>query len=320
VGPPFLIGDSCLIIKGETLNFIETLKRGLNEIRSRNPDFKSVLREITGGERFHHIPKEVLDLKKGTYLFLPGSPQRAKDIAENCFDEFEEVEANGRAFSLYQGTINDKPVASMTSHMGFGSLEIAALELISSEIVNTIIRVGTCGALAEFSSAGERIQAGDLLVGEYASFAPLVALSLLKIPWYTAHPNPELLEAMVRAGERTQQDYKYDIGVHCGGIYSKGNLYRDEFLIGTGISNAYHILVKAIKSREHLGTEMEAALLGMIAEECTQKGVPVRAGTICQFVGEIRDGQEAGFANEKVGRIEKNKQAMYSMIRNVVSE
>ncbi|MBU0459494.1 MAG: hypothetical protein KKH52_01570 [Nanoarchaeota archaeon] len=299
--------------------FTTSLKRNLKDLKERKDFPKALASKTSLNGKLHHLPAEIKNLPKNTYLFMSGPPGRAKNIAENCFDNFEEVTENYRAFHLYSGTISGIPVASMASQMGFGSLEIAVQELAASGNLGALIRVGSCGALAEHSNK-DRIQAGDLLIGEYSSFAPLTALSLLKVPWHNSRPDPTILKAMKRSRGKTEDAHFEDhIRTHCGGIYSKGNLYRDELFFGSFSSNFYHTLVKSVKSATgHLGSEMEAAMLELIAEENTQKGVPLRVGTFCLFVGEIRHGQEVPYVNKE--KLERGQKAVYSMVVNITKE
>ncbi len=113
---------------GETMGrFFDALARNRAHIEEMARDPVAYLQKIaeTDGEP-NHIPPQIRELPQGTVLFLPGSPGRAKDIADYVFDERTATHPNNRAFDLYAGTVcsDDKqvPVASMTSHMGFPSL------------------------------------------------------------------------------------------------------------------------------------------------------------------------------------------------------
>ena len=79
-------------------------------------------------------------------VLLPGDPLRAKWIAENYLEDakcYSEV----RNMFGFTGVYNGVPVSVQGSGMGMPSASIYAHELINEYGVNTLIRVGTCGAL-----------------------------------------------------------------------------------------------------------------------------------------------------------------------------
>ena len=77
---------------------------------------------------------------------MPGDPLRAKWIAETFLQDarcYSEV----RGMLGFTGTWQGQPVSVQGSGMGQPSLAIYANELFSDYAVQTIIRVGSCGAL-----------------------------------------------------------------------------------------------------------------------------------------------------------------------------
>jgi purine-nucleoside phosphorylase len=79
---------------------------------------------------------------------MPGDPLRAKWIAESYLDDarcYNQV----RGMLGYTGTWQGRPVSVQGSGMGQPSIAIYAHELFSEYAVESIIRVGSCGALAE---------------------------------------------------------------------------------------------------------------------------------------------------------------------------
>ena len=90
-----------------------------------------------------HINASCGDIAKR--ILLPGDPLRAKYIAEKFFDDavlFNEV----RGMLGYTGTYKGHRISVMGTGMGIPSISIYVEELISQFGVNTLIRVGTCGA------------------------------------------------------------------------------------------------------------------------------------------------------------------------------
>ncbi len=78
-------------------------------------------------------------------VLLAGDPLRAKYIAENFLQDALLVSQTRNAF-YYTGTYKDKTVTVGASGMGCPSIGIYSYELFTEYEVDTIIRIGTCGA------------------------------------------------------------------------------------------------------------------------------------------------------------------------------
>jgi purine-nucleoside phosphorylase len=78
---------------------------------------------------------------------MPGDPLRARWIAEN-FLEGAECYSQVRGMFGFTGTYRGERVSVQGSGMGLPSLSIYAHELFSEYDVQTIVRVGSCGALS----------------------------------------------------------------------------------------------------------------------------------------------------------------------------
>jgi purine-nucleoside phosphorylase len=81
-------------------------------------------------------------------VLLPGDPLRAEWIAESYLDD---AECYNRVRSMlgFTGTYRGETVSVQGSGMGQPSLAIYATELFSEYGVQQLVRVGSCGALAE---------------------------------------------------------------------------------------------------------------------------------------------------------------------------
>jgi purine-nucleoside phosphorylase len=80
-------------------------------------------------------------------ILLPGDPLRAKYIAENLLEKsvcYNEI----RGMLGYTGYYKGNKVSVQGTGMGIPSLSIYVNELIREYHVKTLIRVGTCGAMA----------------------------------------------------------------------------------------------------------------------------------------------------------------------------
>lgn len=78
-------------------------------------------------------------------VIMPGDPLRAKYIAENFLKDAKLVNSI-RGMYAYTGMYKDKKVTVMAHGMGMASMGIYCYELYKFYDVDTIIRVGSCGA------------------------------------------------------------------------------------------------------------------------------------------------------------------------------
>ncbi len=94
-------------------------------------------------------------------VLMPGDPLRARWIAETFLDEaqcYTEV----RGMYGFTGTWHGRPVSVQGSGMGQPSLAIYATELFGEYDVQSVVRVGTCGAL------NERLKVRDVVIASGA--------------------------------------------------------------------------------------------------------------------------------------------------------
>lgn len=78
-------------------------------------------------------------------VLMPGDPLRAKFIAEKYFQDIQLV-SQTRNVLYYTGTYQGKKITVGASGMGCPSIGIYSYELYTEYEVDTIIRIGTCGA------------------------------------------------------------------------------------------------------------------------------------------------------------------------------
>jgi purine-nucleoside phosphorylase len=160
------------------------------------------------------------------YVLMPGDPLRAKWIAETFLEDarcYSEV----RAMYGFTGSYKGKPVSVQGSGMGLPSLSIYVNELFTEYDVHSIVRVGSCGAIAP------SLQLRDLVIASGActdsamnrirfeglDYAPVADYSLLRAAVDAAaalpvtakvglvfssdsfyHPRPELTRRMSQYG------------------------------------------------------------------------------------------------------------------------
>ena len=81
-------------------------------------------------------------------VLMPGDPLRAKFIAEHFLTDARLVN-NVRGIQGYTGTYNGTPVSVMASGMGMPSIGIYSYELYNFYGVESIIRIGSAGGIAD---------------------------------------------------------------------------------------------------------------------------------------------------------------------------
>ena len=78
-------------------------------------------------------------------VLMPGDPLRAKHIAENNFDDLELVSST-RNIYFFTGNYKGTRITIGASGMGCPSIGIYSYELYNEYGVDSIMRIGTCGA------------------------------------------------------------------------------------------------------------------------------------------------------------------------------
>lgn len=146
-------------------------------------------------------------------VLMPGDPLRAKFIADNFLEDAVLVN-NVRGVQGYTGYYKGKRVSVMASGMGQPSIGIYSYELYHFFDVETIIRVGSCGAFSPELHARDIILAqGACTNGNYASqynlpgtFAPIADFELLS----RAAKECEAAGVNYRVGNILSSDMFYD--------------------------------------------------------------------------------------------------------------
>ena len=129
-------------------------------------------------------------------VLMPGDPLRAKYIAENFLDDAKCVTRVRNMFG-YTGTYKGKPVSVMGSGMGVPSISIYATELYKDYSVESIIRIGSCGAVRD------DIKVRDIIIGMAASTDSNVNRSRLNGYDFAATADFDLLHKVVKTAEKT---------------------------------------------------------------------------------------------------------------------
>lgn len=148
-------------------------------------------------------------------VLMPGDPLRAKYIAENFLTDPVLVN-NVRGVQGYTGTFAGTPVTVMASGMGIPAIGIYSYELYNDYDVESIIRIGSAGALSDDLKLRD-IVAG-MSAGTDSNFSKKFGIPGTLAP--TA--DFTLLRAAVDCAEER------GLNIRVGSILSSDNFYNDD--------------------------------------------------------------------------------------------
>lgn len=205
-------------------------------------------------------------------VLLPGDPLRARWIADTFLDDarcYSEV----RGMYGFTGTWRGQPVSVQGTGMGQPSLAIYANELMREYDAQTLIRVGSCGALTE------KLAVRDIVLASGAC----TDSSMNRIRFHGLAYAPVADFGLLRAAYDVAQGLPLDHEVHVGLIFSSDSFYspRPEL---TGAMVEYGVLA----------VEMEAAALYTLAAQHGR-----RALCVCTVSDHIVTGEETTSAERE---------------------
>ncbi|GAA4692742.1 purine-nucleoside phosphorylase [Nocardioides conyzicola] len=159
-----------------------------------------------------HIGAQAGDI--APLVLMPGDPLRAKWIAETFLEDarcYTEV----RGMYGFTGTWQGQRVSVQGSGMGQPSLAIYAHELMAEYDVQSIIRVGSCGAMTE------RVAVRDIVIASGAC----TDSSMNRIRFEGLDYAPVADFGLLRAAYDAATAQDLDEAVHVGLIYSSDSFY-----------------------------------------------------------------------------------------------
>ena len=161
----------------------------------------------------HHIGAQYGEIAET--VIMAGDPLRAKLMAEKFLDDAVQFN-NVRGMLGFTGTYKGKRISVMGHGMGMPSIGIYTYELFNFYDVETIIRVGSCGARQNYVQLGDIVIAlGSCTESNYAdqfnlqgNFAPIA-------DFYLARKAVDACETF---------GYRY----HVGNVYSADVFYSED--------------------------------------------------------------------------------------------
>jgi purine-nucleoside phosphorylase len=198
-------------------------------------------------------------------VLLPGDPLRARWIAET-FLEDTRCYTQVRGMYGYTGTWNGHRVSVQGSGMGQPSASIYVNELCTEYDVQTIIRVGSCGALTE------RVGVRDLVLASGAC----TDSSMNSIRFEGLDYAPVADFGLLRAAHDLAEAHAGGAGVHVGLVFSSDSFYP-----------ARPELAARMVEYGVLAVEMEASALYTLAAKHGR-----RALAVCTVSDHVVTGEE----------------------------
>jgi len=184
-------------------------------------------------------------------VLMPGDPYRARWVAETFLTDpvcVNEV----RGMLGYSGTWNGHRVTVHGSGMGMPSLSIYANELMTEYGAQTLIRIGSCGAMQT------DVKVRDIVVAMTATTLSTPSRGIMRELNFAPCADWSLLRAAVTAAEAT------GTATHVGGIYSSDVFYDER-----------PDLTEQMTRHGILAVEMEAAELYTLAARHGRRALAV---------------------------------------------
>ena len=147
-------------------------------------------------------------------VLFPGDPLRAKWIAETFLEDavcYSEV----RGMLGFTGTWNGHRVSVQGSGMGQPSTSIYATELFQESDVQTIVRVGSCGALTE------KVGMRDIIIANGAC----TDSGINRVRFHGLDYAPVADFSLLRAAVEASESAELDAAVHVGLLFSSDQFY-----------------------------------------------------------------------------------------------
>ncbi len=220
------------------------------------------------------IPTPHINAQEGAFaetVLMPGDPLRAKFIAEQYLEKAELIN-NVRNVQGYTGYYNGKRVSVMASGMGCPSIGIYSYELYHFYHVESIIRIGSAGAISP------KLKLKDIVIGMSA----YTDSGYINSFGFKGNAAPCCsYELLAKAMENAKN---LPCNVVCGPIFSSDAFYSE------------NSQTKLLSELGVLAVEMEAAALYMNAAKAGKKAL-----AICSISDSLVTGEELPAEERQIG-------------------
>jgi len=226
-------------------------------------------------EALYHIGFD--DTHGAKYAILPGDPGRVESIAK--YLDNPRFHHQNREYTTWLGELEGQTVMVMSTGMGGPSTAIAVEEL-SKTGVNTFIRVGTCGGMAE------QIIGGDVVIATGAIRQEGTSKEYVPIE-FPAIADISVTNALVQGAENIGAKW------HAGVVHCKDSFYGqhspERMPAGEDLIRNWKAWIKA----GCLASEMESASLYIVSQV-----LGVKAGCVLNVVWN-QEREAKGLSNPK---------------------
>ncbi|MFB6154725.1 MAG: nucleoside phosphorylase [Haloferacaceae archaeon] len=215
-------------------------------------------------------------------VLLPGDPERVPKITATWDDH--EVVAEHREYRTATGHVDGVPVSVTSTGIGSPSAAIAVEELARVG-ADTLVRVGSCGAIQP------EMDVGDLVVTTGAVRQEGTSDEYVRED-YPAVADHEVVSALVAAAERLGHDYHVGLTMSADSFYAGQGRPGFEGFRAAGSES----LVEDLREANVKNIEMEASAVLTLANV-----YGLRAGAVCtvyanRVTGEFRTEGESAAA------------------------
>jgi purine-nucleoside phosphorylase, family 1 (deoD) len=210
------------------------------------------------GAEYGEIAKTVL---------MSGDPLRSKFIAENYLTD-PKLYNQVRGMLGFTGTYNGKEVSVQGHGMGIPSIGIYSYELFKFYDVDTIVRIGTCGAF------NPDVKLGSIIIANTAYTDSNYGYQYGYDSSFRPEADKELLDRAVAMAEKKGLDYLV------GPVFSSDVFYNDSERQKKWIDDSV------------LGVEMEATALYMNAHALGKKALTILSVSDNIATGELLSAEQ----------------------------
>ncbi|TMN21250.1 purine-nucleoside phosphorylase [Lentibacillus cibarius] len=185
-------------------------------------------------------------------ILLPGDPLRAKFIAETFLEDVTQYNSV-RGMYGYTGTYKGERISVQGTGMGVPSISIYVNELIQDYGVQTLIRVGTCGAIQR------DVNVRDVILAQGATTDSQVNRMIFNGIDYAPLADFDLLRKAYDVGSDK------GLNLRVGNVFTSDTFYRDNAKDVNELLASYNVLA----------VEMETTALYTLAAKFNRNALTV---------------------------------------------
>ncbi|MFC7058328.1 uridine phosphorylase [Halovenus salina] len=220
-------------------------------------------------EQYH---LEVTDGDVAEGVLLPGNPERVEKITD-CWDDHDIV-ADHREYRTATGTYDETPISVTSTGIGAPSSAIAVEELARVG-ADTLVRVGSCGAIQEETDVG------DLIITSGAVRQEGTSKEYVREE-YPAVADHAVVAALAAAADELGYDYHVGLTASTDSFYAGQSREGFEGFLARDADDK----IEELREAGVLNFEMEASAILTLANI-----YGLRAGAVCTVYADRTTGE-----------------------------